>query len=376
MLKELKQSELSRTSNSVPAWVDSRIKFPLPCYASKIFGKYLDDNFSYWKSMFEQKRVGSGSFELIFDCQINNPKGANLLSAFLVLHGNTVRGQPNKVKEDYPGQKMKLSPPEGSVLVTSHVVSVGSSVFSPEDGADLLKMLINCLVIAGGVDPNCVHVIGYNETADEIYPIVYMVGDYLTGVGLLTTEDFTNIYLSCFENIAIYTQTTQNNEHDIENVDDFMKKIGLNKKEWKVDMPNGGSKSIPDQINSAMAWLVVKKRNPNPSTVIITLQSSPPMKDSYWLFAIEGKTTSDTFISGTISERMKVEIFCKKFPKVGVRLNDSLVDMLSSFVIEINRIEVFRGTVSEDIELGFRFLNFNVDPYLMYFFTKEFEVTD
>lgn len=334
---------------------DERINYPLPCYMVNIFGKYLDDNFDMWKDIFKSQKIVSGDFEITFNCEVKKyekKKSRKALKAFILLHDKT-SGENNAAKGRYgSGENMKFNLSPGTVLITPNIFKNATRDPGPSDIADLLHTVINAAVIGFNVDPRKVFLLAYKESTKDVYNLISLMSDFFAGIGVLGHKSLNNFDLLHLQHLScwVFPLKSENEFGEL-----YYRKV-------------------VEEINYAIRWLSFQSRKFGQSIIKLGSHLSPVMRHSYWLEIGDDTLNPAASLEGELETRYRVNITSRNVRKAIIKLNYSLIDLLGNFKVIINGNEVFTGPIEENAELAKKYLEANRDPFLVYFFSKEFDI--
>ncbi|WP_285058844.1 dienelactone hydrolase family protein [Pedobacter ginsengisoli] len=302
----------------------------------------------------EQKQVSFGDYQMKFSYRILGDKPADGRSLYISLHGG---GNTSAKANDqqWKNQISLYTPAEGVYLAPRAPTNTWN--LWHEDHIDTLFLkIIKAAILAEGVNPNKVYVMGYSAGGDGVFQIAPRMADHWAAAAMMAGHpgdaaalNLRNLPFTIFmggadaaykrnELAAVWGKRLDSLE-------------SANPGSYKHDLhiypeaPHWMSRK--DTV--AVPWMAAFKRNPLPSKVAWK-QDDRHHDTFYWLGVPAGqaKTGAESIVTVAGNE---ITIEKNENPELRIFLNDHLLDLDKKINVVYNGEVVFKGKVRRNAGL-------------------------
>jgi dienelactone hydrolase len=302
----------------------------------------------------EQKQVSFGEYQMKFACRILGEKPADGRSLYISLHGggNTT---PKANDQQWKNQISLYSPAEGVYLAPRAPTNTWN--LWHEDHIDTLFLkIIKAAILAEGVNPNKVYVMGYSAGGDGVFQIAPRMADHWAAAAMMAGHpgdasalNLRNLPFTIFmggadgaykrnELAAVWGKRLDS----LENASPGVYKHDLH---IYPGIPHWMSRK--DTI--AVPWMAAFKRNPLPSKVAWH-QDDRHHDTFYWLGvpAEEAKTGAESVVSLSGNN---ITIEKNENTVLQIYLNDHLLDLDKKIRVTYNGVVIYNAKVRRNARL-------------------------
>jgi hypothetical protein len=286
-------------------------------------------------------------------------------SLWISMHGGG--GAPAKVNDQQWKNQIMLYQPEEGIYVAPRAPTDSWNLWHQGHMDPLLDRLIENYIIARGVNPDRVYLMGYSAGGDGVYQLAPRMADRFAGASMMAGHPGDASPLG-LRNLPFMIWAGAND--GAYNRNEVAAKWGGTLDALEADDPGGyvhETHVIKDKGHwmdradaAAVPWMAPRTRQTWPKK-LVWRQDGTTHDRFYWLAVPEGTARKGQTVRAEV-EGQKIVLKTEGLAKVTLRLSDELVDLDKEVVVDLNGKEVFRGTVTRQTEAVFTSLQERLDP--------------
>jgi predicted esterase len=272
------------------------------------------------------------------------PEGAP--SLWISMHGGG--GTTTETNDGQWRNQIRLYQPEEGIYLAPRAPSDTWNMWHRPEVDALFDRLIESAVIAWGVDPNRVYLMGYSAGGDGVYQLAPRMADRFAAAAMMAghpnnarPEGLRNLPFAIF----------MGGEDSAFNRNGVAQQWADRLAELQSGDPEGYTHSariypgLPHWMNGEDAegvpWMAAHTRDPWPRAVVWR-QGNTPHRRFYWLAVPETEAVADRAVRASVHGQT-ITLESEEVNEVHLLLSDVLIDLDEPITVIANGREVFRG---------------------------------
>ncbi len=289
-------------------------------------------------------------------------------SLYISMHGGG--GAPAEVNDKQWENQKKLYKPEEGVYVAPRAPTNEWNLWHQGHIDGLFDRLIQDMVIAEGVDPNRVYVMGYSAGGDGVYQLAPRMADRWAAAAMMAghpndakPDNLRNIgfTLHMGANDGAYKRNEVAAQWKT-SLDALAKADPTGYKHW-VQLHEGKGHWMDRLDAAAVPWMAKFTRDLRPAK-IVWLQDDVVQPRLYWL-AVDAPKAGDRFAVEREGQLVRV-LEAPAGATLRIRLDDSMMDLDKEVRVVQGDTELFKGRVNRTADALARTLAERADPEGMF----------
>ena len=298
----------------------------------------------------EARVLVEGEREMPFWFSVSGEAPAEGRSLWISMHGGG--GAPAEVNDgQWENQKKLYEIPEG-VYVAPRAPTNTWNLWHEGHIDSLFDQLIRAMVLAEGVNPNRVYLLGYSAGGDGVYQLAPRMADRFAGAAMMAGHP-NDARPDGLRNLAFTLHMGgEDAAYDRNKVAAQWKgKLAALREadpggyDHSVEIHEGKGHWMDREDAAALPWMAERTRDPRPKR-IVWLQSSRTHWRFYWLINPEPVAGSRVVVERDGQEIRILE--AKGVESLIIRLDDSMLDLDRSVVVRRGDEVLFEGLVARD----------------------------
>ena len=327
------------------------------------------------KKGWDKKMLTDGKHELKFEYRLFGNKPQDGRSLFISLHGggNT---KPEVNDQQWKNQIGLYKPSEG-LYVAPRAPTNTWNLWHQEHIDPLLDQLIQAAVLAEGVNPDKVYIMGYSAGGDGVYQLATRMADRWAAAAMMaghpnevTPVNLRNIGFTLHMGAldSAYNRNTIASRWS--GWLDSLQTADPGGYKHLVQLHEGRSHWMQREDTVAVSWMMPFRRNTIPNKVVWK-QDDRLHSDFYWLAVPSGqpKTGREAIVS---YKGNAIHIEKNDYDTLLVRLNDKMMDLNKPVEVIYDGKRLFKGKVKRSINTVQQTVAHRNDPGLI--FSAEIEI--
>jgi poly(3-hydroxybutyrate) depolymerase len=274
------------------------------------------------------------------------PQGQKGRSLWISMHGGG--GAPAKVNDGQWENQKKLYKPEEGVYVAPRAPTNEWNLWHLDHIDALFARLIQDMVIAEGVDPDRVYILGYSAGGDGVYQLAPRMADRWAAAAMMAGHP-NDAKPDSLRNIGFTLHMGGNDGAYDRNKVAGQWKDALDKleaadqgayKHW-VEIHAGKGHWMDRQDAAALPWMAKFTRDLRPKK-IVWLQDDVVQPRFYWL-AVDAPKAGTRVVAERDGQTIRISEAPADAP-LRVRLDDAMLDLDKEVVVMRGGAQAFKGT--------------------------------
>lgn len=327
------------------------------------------------KKSWADKTLTEGEHVMKFEYRLFGEKPADGRSLFISLHGGG-NAKPEVNDQQWKNQIGLYKPAEG-VYVAPRAPTNTWNLWHEAHIDPLLDRLIQAAVLAEGVNPNKVYVMGYSAGGDGVYQLAPRMADRWAAAAMMaghpnevTPENLRNIgftlHMGALDKAYDRNKVAERWGRWL----DSLQTTDPGGYKHLVQLHEGRSHWMQREDTVAVAWMLPFRRNPIPEKVVWK-QDDRLHLDFYWLAAPEGQPKTGREVVASYTGNI-VTVEKNDYDTLLIRLNDAMMDLNKPVEVRYEGKRVFKDKVSRTLGTLQQTVTRRNDPGLV--FSAEIEL--
>ena len=288
-----------------------------------------------------------GEFKLPFWYKVYGDEPANGRSLYISMHGGG--GAPKRTNDQQWENQKRLYTPDEGVYLAPRAATDTWNLWHQAHIDGFFDRLIKYMIVAEGVDPDRVYLLGYSAGGDGVYQLAPRMADRFAAVAMMAGHP-NETQPDGLRNLPFTLHMGgEDSAYD-------RNKIG---REWKtkladlaaadpggyphlVEIHEGKGHWMDREDAAALPWMAKHTRNLRPER-IVWLQDDVTHERFYWL-----RNPAPKARERIVVERKAQVITIVEAPpgtELQIRLDDSMCDLDSEVIVRAGEVELFRGII-------------------------------
>ena len=317
--------------------------------SSLLWENFLKNKKSKFNNIWNSKVIEVKDVKMKFNYKIYGQKPKDGWSLYISLHGG---GAVSTAKNDQQWKnQLNLYKPKQGIYIAPRAPTDTWNLWHREPLDKLIRKLIKTAIVAKGVNPNKVYLLGYSAGGNGVYRLATRLADYFAASSAMAGHPGgvspLNLYNLPF---AIHVGQYDNGYKRNVKAREWHKKLSdlqaLDKNGYihKVKLHEGKGHWMDLQDKEAIPWMEQFSRNPLPTKIVLRNDDSP-QPQFYWLFFPKDERRKGQEITAQIKGQRIILSNVNDINKIRIFLNDSMIDLDKEILVESNNITLFRGKV-------------------------------
>lgn len=267
---------------------------------------------------------------------------------FISMHGGG--GAPARVNDQQWRNQIRLYEPTVGIVVAPRAPGNTWDLWHRKGVDELFDRLVEAYVIAGAVDPERVHLLGYSAGGDGVYQLAPRWGDRLASAAMMAghpnetrADGLRNLPFQLFMGGKDTAYDRHQRAADWGTMLEKLREADPEGYEHRVRIYPDQGHWMSGKDREALPWMLPKKRKAWPRRVV-WLQDDVTRDRFAWLARPQGAATARERIIATCKEQT-IAIETEITSPIILRLSDALLDLDREVLVTWNGKRVFSGPV-------------------------------
>lgn len=274
-------------------------------------------------------------------------------SLWISMHGGG--GAPPRVNEQQWHNQIRLYAPAEGIVVAPRAPTDTWNLWHQGHIDDLFDRLISNFVVAHGVSPDRVYLMGYSAGGDGVYQLAPRMADRFAAASMMAGHPnnanplgLRNLPFMIF--VGGKDGAYSRNKVAVQWGEKLAKLRAGDVKgyEHKVTVYPEFGHWMNGKDREALPWMAARTRNPWPKK-IVWHQSGRTHERFYWLSVPKGSATGGQTVSAEVKGQ-RIEVSGDGLKGINLRLSDALLNLDEPVVVSMNGKEVFQGKVERTVQ--------------------------
>ncbi|GAB3742682.1 hypothetical protein [Spirosoma lituiforme] len=315
------------------------------------------------------KAIAQGDHVLKFEYRIFGTKPADGRSLFISMHGGG--NAPANVNDQQWKNQIGLYKPAEGVYIAPRAPTDTWNLWHEVHIDSLFDELIRAAVLAEGVNPDKVYVMGYSAGGDGVYQLAPRMADRWAAASMMaghpnevTPVNLRNIGFALHMGALDKAYERNKIAEHWSRLLDSLQTADPGGYKHQVQLHEGRSHWMQREDTVAVSWMMQFRRNPIP-TKVVWKQDDVTHPDFYWLAvpADQAKTNREV-IAAYAGNTIRIEK--NDYDTLLIRLNDRMMNLDKPITVLYAGKPVFTGKVNRTLRILQKTIARRSDPGLVF----------
>jgi poly(3-hydroxybutyrate) depolymerase len=311
------------------------------------------------------KAVKAAGKEMRYLERVFGKAAAGKRSLWISMHGGG--GAPTRVNDSQWRNQIRLYQPEEGIVVAPRAPTDAWNLWHQAHIDNLFDRLISNFVIARGVDPDRIYLMGYSAGGDGVYQLAPRMADRFAAAAMMAGHPNDASPLS-LRNLPFMIFVGGNDGGYKRNkvAAEWGGKLAALRAEDKDGYPHkltiyeGLGHWMNGRDSEALPWMAKRRRGAWPDQVVWR-QGGRTHNRFYWLAVPAGCAKKGQTIRAIVTGQ-RIDVQADGIDRITLRLSDQLVDLDQPVVVTVNGNEKFKGKVDRTLKTIWKSLQQRMDP--------------